>query len=67
MAKKIYKQLDELITEAIVDGFYRGLESFVEEAEQDIVNLMKIEEAGGIEGAIESIFEQKNLLRKLLR
>jgi len=63
----LYDQFEQLVDEAILDGYNSGLELFMENIEAELQNMVAIEESGGIENVIESVVSDNNTLKKLLR
>jgi hypothetical protein len=63
----LYEQFEDLVEEAITEGFESGLTMFMEGIESDLRNLAMIEEAGGIENVVESVVTEQNTLKRLLR
>lgn len=62
----VYKKFENLVDEAIIEAFESGLQLFLENIESDLQSLAMVEE-NGLEEVLESIFDDGNLLKKLLR
>lgn len=68
MAKVNPKKLDEFISEAVLEGFHRGIDLFLEQVESDLYRITQIEENGGLEELLSESFgsSRGRFLRKFL-
>ncbi|MEM4385625.1 MAG: hypothetical protein QXD03_03665 [Candidatus Anstonellales archaeon] len=70
MARINPRKIDEFISEAVLEGFHRGIDLFLEQVEDDLYRITKIEENGGLEELLSESFSggsrRKGFLRKFL-